>query len=217
MTDRGEGRNPPQVLSEAYRSTVRLRVRCPATGAQVVVEPGPTSEPLSGKIPWRFTCSECGEQHEIDLRPRLGPPAPRKRNIDIAFDIDLGELVEGHHVIARGIELLPAGSSCLHYDFVPALANTMNTSRENKDGFWWYWKMCTSDDVGTVYLDRDTGMIDSRAEGEVSWGSRDLDGVIPESASVLTLRFEPPSGWVPPEPWRRVIRVDLRNRQVIED
>jgi hypothetical protein len=144
-------------------------------------------------------------------------PPPRKRTIDIAFDIDLGKLVEGHHVIARGIELDLAGSSCLHYDFVPALANTMNTSREKKHGSWWYWKMYTSDDVGTVYLDGDTGTFDGTTVGEVSWGSRDLDGVIPESASVLTLRFEPPKGWIPPEPWRRIIRVDLQNRRVIGD
>ena len=26
------------------------------------------------------------------------------RTVDIAFDVDLGELVPGHHVIARGID-----------------------------------------------------------------------------------------------------------------
>src|SRR5271165_164053 len=34
------------------------------------------------------------------------------RSMDISFDIDLGEIVKGHHVIARGIEL--AGPLKLH-------------------------------------------------------------------------------------------------------
>jgi len=149
----------------------------------------------------------------------LGPPASQKRNIDIEFEIDLGELVKGHHVIARGIELLPArahlpgAGSVLYYDFVPAIAN----NREKRHGMWLYWKLYTSDDAGTAYGNRNGGFFDGRTRGEVSWGTRDLDGVIPDTASVLTLRFEPPSGWVPPEPWRRVIRVDLKNSRVMED
>jgi len=32
------------------------------------------------------------------------PPPRSERRIDIPFDVDLGELIEGHRVIARGIE-----------------------------------------------------------------------------------------------------------------
>lgn len=39
------------------------------------------------------------------------------RRIDISFDVDLGELVEGQ-VIARGLELRGAGA-VLHYEFLP--------------------------------------------------------------------------------------------------
>ena len=206
-------------MRNAYTSTFRLR--CPTTGAQVVLQPGPIPDVLSGKVTsaWTFTCSACGKQHELDIRPKLGPPAPQRRTIDIPFNIDLGELVEGHHVVARGIELRPHGSSspCLHYDFVPALANTMNASCEKRHGDWWYWMMYTSDDVGTAYADRNTGGFDNRTEGDVSWGSRDLDGIIPESATMVTLRFEPPRGWVPPEPWRRVVHLDLKSSRVMED
>jgi hypothetical protein len=42
------------------------------------------------------------------------------RRLDIVFDIDLGELLEGHHVVARGLEMSAAGG-VLHYEFVPVL------------------------------------------------------------------------------------------------
>jgi len=38
----------------------------------------------------------------------------------VGFDVDLGELVAGHHVVARGLEFGRAGT-VLHYEFVPAL------------------------------------------------------------------------------------------------
>ena len=38
----------------------------------------------------------------------------------MTFDVALGELVEGHHVVVRGIERGP-GEAVLHYEFVPAV------------------------------------------------------------------------------------------------
>ncbi len=175
--------------------------------------------------------------------------------LDIVFDIDLGELVRGHHVVARGIKLgqpvdtrridrerlrqlmegaddphngggfisrrSAAGSDAgepdtettmtepeLHYEFVPGL-----DPAEGERGFDWYWMMYASDDVGTEYADDNGGAFDPSG-GAASHGTRDIGGQIPPQASRLTLAFEPPQDWVPPEPWRREIVVDLRERRL---
>jgi hypothetical protein len=192
--------------------------------------------------------------------------AKMRTQLDIVFDVDLGELVRGHHVVARGIilgrrlrmhridrerlrELMegaddpnngggfisrrrPAGSDTakpdagipdagepddevrvtepeLHYEFVPGL-----DGGEGQHGFDWYWMMYASDDVGTEYADYNGGAFDPDSGGTASHGTRDIGGQIPPEASRLTLRFEPPEDWVPPEPWRHEIVIDLRERRL---
>jgi hypothetical protein len=72
------------------------------------------------------------------------------RTLDIVFDVDLGELVKGRHVIARGIAL--GGSSRrrfsensvvtqaeLHYEFVPGATEEW----ADQDEWWWTLSLMT--------------------------------------------------------------------------
>ncbi|MGW3347384.1 hypothetical protein ACWDA3_29120 [Nonomuraea rubra] len=56
------------------------------------------------------------------------------RRLDLVFDIDLGDLVEGHHVVARGMEMLDSGG-VLHYEFVPGVRPD---ETEINGPFFWY-------------------------------------------------------------------------------
>jgi hypothetical protein len=55
-----------------------------------------------------------------------------QQHLDVTFDADLGELVEGHHVVVRGIERGP-GEAVLHYEFVPAV---QEHERQDKGPFF---------------------------------------------------------------------------------
>jgi hypothetical protein len=175
--------------------------------------------------------------------------------LDIVFDVDLGELVEGHHVVARGImfgrpvltrrfdsgqlgALMSGGDDpgngggffkrCegprpvawqqrlteaeLHYEFVPGLTAA---EAHGAGGFAWNWILFATDDAGTEYNDNNGGAFDGMSGRAASHGTRDLGGQIPHEVSRLTLRFQPALGWVPPEPWRRQIDIDLRERRLV--
>jgi hypothetical protein len=121
--------------------------------------------------------------------------------LDVVFDVDLGELVDGHRVIARGIEMASSGA-VLHYEFVPGMSET-----GRKDMFW-YWTLSTADDAGTAYTDNNGGAFDPEGTA-AGHGIRDLGGVVPVSAKRLLLRFEPAPGWTPPGPWCRRMEIDL--------
>jgi len=133
------------------------------------------------------------------------------RRIDVAFDIDLGELVDGHRVIARGLELRHSGA-VFHYEFIPGISAE---EQETKGPFFWYWTLHATDDRGTEYDSSNTGGFDTRG-GESVHGERDLGGRVPRRAARVTLAFEPPDGWQPPEPWRRTIVVDVDRREVVD-
>ena len=122
---------------------------------------------------------------------------------DIPIDVDLGELIEGHHVIARSLTSGHTVGASLSYVIAPALSD------EEEGGFAWYWMLYASDDLGTEYRDWNSGAFGPSADGETTEGDRDIGGDIPSDASWLLLRFEPPSEWSPPVPWTREIRVDL--------
>jgi hypothetical protein len=110
------------------------------------------------------------------------------RHLDVPFDVDLGELVAGHHVVVRGIERGP-GEAVLHYEFVPAV---QDRERRDKGPFFWYWMVSASDDAGTEYAENNTGGFDPSGQGPSSHGTRDLGGVIPAAANRLVLDFQPP-------------------------
>jgi hypothetical protein len=134
------------------------------------------------------------------------------RVLAIAFDVDIGELVEGHHVVARGIERGPNGAR-LHYEFVPAISGS---NPDVKGPFFWYWSLSAADDAGTSYADSDSGAFDGRSGGEASHGERDLGGEVPASATRLTLRFGPAPQFEPPSGWRRHLVIDLERGLVID-
>ena len=134
------------------------------------------------------------------------------RQLTVAFDVDLGELVDGHHVVARGIERSETGAE-LHYEFVPG-----PTYESGPEPFHWYWMLHASDDSRTEYRDDNGGGFD-QSGGPAAHGLRDLGGVIPAQARLLTIDFEPPStwsGWSPTTPYVRRLVVDLVACAVVE-
>jgi len=194
------------------------------------------------------------ENRNVDIPPRSAPTAHLVRcenGLDIAFDIDLGELMPGHHVIARGIEREksieipsrrwleerqkealgnrdpmtvgyvrvvgpPPGPADmevvevedeLHFEHVPGL--TMDSPTPD-------WEISARDDVGTIYNENHTGAFDGSSGGASTHGIRDLGGRIPREATRLVITIEPAEEWVPPDPWRRELILDLRQGVVIE-
>jgi hypothetical protein len=147
---------------------------------------------------------------EPEFPPRHATDAFLSRNgrrLAVAFDVDLGELVEGRRVIARGIERGGAGAE-LHYEFVPGISDSEWAVPEP---FFWYWMLHASDDRGTVYSDDNGGGFD-QAGGPAAHGLRDLGNVIPPEARLLTIDFEPPkpwSGWSPRSSYVRRLVIDL--------
>ncbi len=139
------------------------------------------------------------------------------RRIDIACDVDLGELVKGHHVVVRGIE--HAGEvdgrlrePQLHYEFVPGI----EAHEDDADHFFWYWMLSVSDDVGTRYRDDNSGVRAPSVGGAATHGTRDLGEPIPATASRLVIRFAPPSRFDPPGPYRSTLVFDLSAGRVLE-
>jgi hypothetical protein len=68
-----------------------------------------------------------------------------------------------------------------------------------------------SDDLGTPYRDDNGGGFDQWG-GPAAHGLRDLGGVIPPAARLLTIDFRPPetwSGWMPTAPYVGRLVVDL--------
>src|SRR5262249_59389411 len=79
-----------------------------------------------------------------DLPPRTATDAYLAEigeRLDIAFDVDLGELVEGHRVVGRGVLNLPGGAE-LHYELVPAWDSDSPPTA---------WSVIARDDAGTDY------------------------------------------------------------------
>ncbi|RBQ15444.1 hypothetical protein DP939_35740 [Spongiactinospora rosea] len=120
------------------------------------------------------------------------------------LDIDLGELVPGHRVVARGLELAAEGAM-LHYEFVPGIDHE---EEQSKGLFFWYWTLSASDDAGTEYAGNDSGAFASGG-GEATHGVRDLGGAVPGTADRLLLGFAPAEGWSPPALWCRQVEVAL--------
>ncbi len=152
--------------------------------------------------------------------------------LSYSFDVDLGELIPGHHVIARGIGLAPpmsmppagslpaelaeeiresnresnrTASDQVHFEHVPGLAQGHVTPD---------WGFEATDDVGTDYRNDDEGMYDGHSGGTATHAVRELGGKIPPDATRLKLRIVPGYDvnghqWNPPEPWRRELIIDL--------
>jgi hypothetical protein len=132
------------------------------------------------------------------------------RALDIEFDIDLGELIPGHHVVLRGLEL---SSGQLHYEFVPGMTDAR--LQEGGSAFWWFWLVHTADDLGTIYNDDNGGAFDTRRGGLATHGVQNLGGEIPAGATQLVLTFEPPNGWQPSVDTIRRVTIDLRSKTIL--
>jgi hypothetical protein len=152
------------------------------------------------------------------------------RTLDFVFDVDLGEQMPEHHVVARGIGPAPrvgvpegvdvpqdevdhvrtsnaTPRDQVHFEHVPGL------TRDSTTPDWWF---TVSDDVGTAYSGVDEGAYDWQSGGPATHAVRELGGKIPPAASQLTLHFLPGHdrngmAWNPPEPWRRELVIDLRS------
>lgn len=132
------------------------------------------------------------------------------RTLDLEFDLDLGEMIPGHHVVVRGIEL---ATSQLHYEFVPGM--TDERMREGGSNFWWLWFLHVADDLGTHYSDDNGGAFDTRRGGPATHGARNLGGTILSAATRLELTFKPAPGWDPPSEVVRRATVDLRRGTIV--
>jgi hypothetical protein len=157
--------------------------------------------------------------------------------LSYSFGVDLGELIPGHHVIARGIGLaqsvppslaesssLPSGvvenvkqsnqtpRDQVHFEHVPGLSRGHVTPD---------WGFEARDDVGTAYNKDDQGAYDGHSGGIATHAVRELGGKIPPNASRLNLRIIPGYDgtghqWRPPEPWRRELVIELRTGNPID-
>ncbi|TDD08406.1 hypothetical protein [Nonomuraea diastatica] len=147
------------------------------------------------------------------IPPRTATDADLSRmggliRLDIISDVDLGGLVEDHHMVARGLELTEAGG-VLHYEFVPGLRQ----QEEETKGPFWYWILSTEDDLGTSYNDHNNGAFDPDGEA-AAHGTRHLGGPVPGSARLLRLNFTPAGGWTPPQSWCRRLDISLPDGRV---
>lgn len=106
---------PESILGEGHRP---ISICCPDTGDRCSIEHGPSLADFAAGQ-WVYKCPSCGEDHQQRYgRAALDDPYYR-RTIDIPFDLDLGELVQGQHIVLRGIQLRTTSGSVLHYSFVP--------------------------------------------------------------------------------------------------
>jgi hypothetical protein len=141
-----------------------------------------------------------------------------QRQLDIVFDLDLGELMPGHHVVARGIERSRSFTSPgagrqpsvsvdrFHYEHQPGL------TEESEDPTW---KMTAADDVGTAYVNDNSGSYDRLGGDGATHGTRNIDA-IPSEAKRLYLTFSPNRNWQPQHGWRNEIEIDLEDKQIVE-
>jgi hypothetical protein len=150
------------------------------------------------------------------------------RTLDYAFDIDLGELIPGHHVIARGIGPAPKSSipksADLPQELLDEIERSNRISRDQvhfehvpgltREGVTPDWSFTVSDDVATPYSGVDEGAYDGHSGGTATHAVRELGGKIPPNATRLSLQMIPGYDrtghqWSPPEPWRRELVIDL--------
>lgn len=110
------------------------------------------------------------------------------RKLDLVCDVDIGEIVPGHHLVVRGLERAPAGS-LLHYELVPGVSLDEWYERGPES---FAWMLYARDDAETSYLDNNSGGY-GHSDGAAAHGVRDLGGVVPITARTLELRFEAPA------------------------
>jgi hypothetical protein len=121
--------------------------------------------------------------YEVRLAPNAAEVGYLPR-VDVAFRIDLGELVDGHHVVTRGLAFTPTGT-LLHYAFVPGIEPRPLREQIHLQ----HWSLRAVDDAGTAYGNPDGGAYASRGGPAPTPGERDLGGHTPATATTLTLHL----------------------------
>jgi hypothetical protein len=184
---------------------------CPTTHDHFKIDPGPSDEQYEARF-WTYVCPSCGEQHRQRLRPKpIGERPEPRRTIDIPLDLDLGEIVEGQHVVVKGIELGRPWGSVLHNDFVPGF----DTHDRNTNVTWGLGEV--SDDVGTTYDHGGQGGWGPNPKDDlVHWGDEHLGNSIPGDATFVTIEVHHAYEWTPPDRWIRKFTVDLGTGAVID-
>lgn len=190
----------------------RLTCRRPVHRLRMVTGAGLRGAPLSA--------AEADGRSNITWQDRVVPnDAPAhgtdayfqrypERQLAVGFSVDLGELVHGHHIVARGLEFGETGA-LLHYDFVPGVQDGPLMERVGLQR----WSLQTEDDVGTEYNDPDGGAFAGSGGPAPTHGERDLGGYTPSNATRIRLTVTPAPGWQPPSNWVRTLSIDLASGQ----
>lgn len=187
-----------------------ISICCPDTGDRCLIGKGPgLSDVSSGS--WTYRCPSCGEEHTQSYGAAKDLGLNQKsRTIDVAFEVDLGELVKAQHIVTQGIELRTTSGSVLHYDFVPGFLQR----DRNLDTSWGLGQV--RDDLGSEYDHQGCGGWGAHPDGIVHWGDEDLGRGIPKTASWIEIEFMPAHYSKVSGPWISKIRVDLLSGSVIE-
>jgi hypothetical protein len=192
------------VVPATFFSPASVVRHCLATGERCVIEQGPTWEDRRLGI-WRFDCPGCGGQHEEDFMVHaLTRPSHMTRRIDVAIDVDMGELMHGHHVVAKGLQLRTPGGSVLHYDCLPMVDPD---SQPELDMGWGIGEVV--DDVGTWYRQSGGGVLGLSPGGTLNWGEKYLGNGIPTSATTLLVSFYQASRGLPEDCYSQSLLVNL--------
>jgi hypothetical protein len=177
---------------------------CLMSGERCVIEPGPTWEDRRLGF-WRYYCPSCMGFHQEDFMPRARYHDGSKfRELDISFEVDMGELMCGHHIVARGLQLRTPFGSMLHYDCVPAVRGA---TEPDLDMSWGLGDVF--DDVGTLYRRPDHGEWFLNTDADVNWGDWQLGNGIPAGAATLDVNYHQAHRGLPENPSTQILHVDL--------
>ena len=172
------------------------------------MDPGPSEQEYADRA-WTFSCPSCGEEHHMRVRPREPHNAPKTRVLDIPIDLDLGEIIQGQHVVIKGIERETERGSVLHYDFVPGF----DVDDRDLDTSWMLGTV--KDDIGTVYDHGGEGGCGPDPDWIIRWGDERLGNTVPSDARTLTVETQHAHYLTPVGPWIRAFTVDLGSGKVI--
>lgn len=173
-----------------------------------MIEQGPTWEDRRTGV-WRYECPSCGAQHEEDFTLHaVDRVTPKSRTIDVPIEVDLGELIHGHHIVARGLQLRTPRGSLFHYDCVPAI------DQSNQSALAIDWGIDeVIDDVGTQYRHTGGGTLGLSRDGTSNWGEKSLGNGVPATATTLIVSFHQANRGLPEDSYSQSLLFDLRSAE----
>lgn len=187
--------------NQFVRNRVVASIHCEITDEVISVNELPVVVDFIEQT-WMILCPKCRQNHSSALlEPQRPPTTPKVRQIDFPLNVDLGELIEGQHVILRGIENVEGSDSQIHNDFVPGF--TMKRSPS--------WGLgAVTDDIGTVYDHSGAGGWGPDLDRVVRWGNESLGNTVPSDATRLSISFHCDNKWEPAEPWVERLVLNLK-------